>query len=386
MNMATKNTIYQEHINAYRHGSKAERSAILDAVCRVVGLARKSAIRRFHTLLVRSPYWHDRRSGQVRYGQDVTVALKDIWELAGRICAERLHGKVGEYIKQSELANRWPHDSETGALLLRMSVGTMKSRIIAFDNPTGRPGRGTTKPSVLKEIVPIRRGPWDSPSPGFGEIDTVAHCGDSIGGDFTYTVQYTDVATIWTCLAAQWNKGETATLQSIQTIQKRLPFRLAGLDPDSGTEFINWHLVGWAAKQAPAVQLSRTRPYMKNDHARIEQKNYVNVRKWVGYQRFDDVGYVPLLNELYRTLEDYLNFFIPSVKCIAKEKRPNQRTKRRYDRPATAYERVLARADVAEETKARLKAKYAILSMVELKGRIDQFISKLTALRHKRLW
>lgn len=56
-------------------------------------------------------------------------------------------------------------------------------------------GRGTTKPSDLKEIIPIRRGPWHNPEPGYGEVDTVAHCGYTLAGDYCYTAQYTDIAT-----------------------------------------------------------------------------------------------------------------------------------------------------------------------------------------------
>ena len=70
-------------------------------------------------------------------------------------------------------------------------------------------------------------------------MDTVAHCGSSLIGDYAYTVQYTDVATIWTCLSAQWNKGQLSTKQSIERIKTRLPFPLLGLDPDSGSSFIN---------------------------------------------------------------------------------------------------------------------------------------------------
>ena len=124
---------------------------------------------------------------------------------------------------------------------------------------------------------------------------------------------------------------------------------------------------------------------MKNDHARIEQKNYVNIRKWVGYERYDDPREVTVLNELYRLLEDYLNFFIPSVMCIGKVKQPQRRTKRIYDAPQTAYERVLARPDVNSEIKERLRHKYGTLSMVQLKLQIDALTKQLTARKCKRL-
>ncbi|OJI07218.1 hypothetical protein BK004_01665 [bacterium CG10_46_32] len=281
--MATVTTIYEEHLTAYRAGSKARKSEILDAVCRTMGIARKAAIRRFNALLARSSAWEDRRKGKEIYGPDVTAALKDVWELAGRICAERLHGAVLTYVAQYRQAHQWKHRSAATALLCEMSLGTMKVRVGRFDNPWGRHGLGATKSSGIREIVPIRRGPWNNPAPGNGEVDTVAHYGADLRGDYCFTVQYTDVATIWTCLAAQWNKGERATVASITGMRDRLPFPLRGLDPDSGGEFINWHLLGWTQRQTPPITLTRTRPYQKNDHARIEQKNYVNVRKWVGY-------------------------------------------------------------------------------------------------------
>ena len=172
---------------------------------------------------------------------------------------------------------------------------------------------------------------------------------------------------------------------SITGIKERLPFPLLGLDPDSGGEFINWHLLGWTKQQDPVITLTRTRPYMKNDHARIEQKNYVNIRKWVGYERYDDSQKVAVLNELYRVLEDYLNFFIPSVMCIRKERQPRKHIKRIYDTPQTAYERVLARTDVNQRVKEQLQRNYATLSMVTLKCRIDTLTKQLTARRHKQL-
>jgi hypothetical protein len=380
MNMATKQQIIRERLAEYVAASRKRKGAILNAICEATGLNRKSVIDRIATLQKRPSWWKDKRRGIVRYGEDVTAALKDVWEIASRICAERLRPKIAEYVRILTRDRQWKHGDGATQKLLAMSLGTMKDRLATFENERGRHGRGTTKPSDLKEIIPIRRGPWEHPPPGFGEIDTVAHCGESLSGDFCYTVQYTDIATTWTCLSGQWNKGEIATRESVERIEHRLPFFLRGIDPDSGSEFINWHLKGWCDSHVPPVSMTRTRPYMKNDHARIEQKNYTNVRKFVGYTRLDDPGCVPLLNELYDVLEDYINFFIPSVKCIRKE-RSGSRTKRVYDAPQTAYERVLAHPAIADEIKSQIREKYETLNPLVLKNRIDATLKKLRRLR-----
>lgn len=378
MTMGTKTEIFQEKLQTYLAAKIAEKGEILDAVCSVTGCHRKAAIRRFRTLQMRHVSFRDRRGRKQVYSPAITSALKELWEIGNRVCAERLHPSIAEYIRVLTRDGMWTYDEKTTALLRRMSLGTTKTRIATFENVKKRGGRGTTKPSDLKEIIPIRRGPWENPLPGNGEIDTVAHCGSTIAGDFCYTVQYTDIATIWTCLAGQWQKGEEATVRSIERIRNRLPFPLRGIDPDSGSEFINWHCKTWCDERD--IKMTRTRPYMKNDHARIEQKNYQNVRHVVGYTRFDNPRQVTILNELYDALEDYINFFLPSVKCIVKE-RVGSRTVRRYDAAQTAYARVLAHPAISEKIKERLRQKYATLNPKILKRQCDRIIEKLLKIR-----
>jgi hypothetical protein len=44
------------------------------------------------------------------------------------------------------------------------------------------------------------------PPPEIG-VDTVAHCGYTISGDYYNTMQYLDIATIWACLAGRRRKS-----------------------------------------------------------------------------------------------------------------------------------------------------------------------------------
>jgi len=376
MNMATKQEIFKEKLEEYLVASKEERGVILDAVCTVTKAHRKAAIRRFRTLQMKDAGIQDKRGRTATYTKAVDVALKEIWGIAHQICAERMHPQIAEYVSVLR-RDTWKHNADTTALLLTMSLATMKRRIGRFEKIHGRRrGRGSTKPSNLKEIIPMRRGPWENPDPGFGEVDTVAHCGSTLVGDYAYTVQYTDVATTWTCLAAQWNKGEVATVKSIERTKHHLPFMLLGIDPDSGSEFINWNLKRWC--DAKMVKMTRARPYMKNDHARIEQKNYTNVREFVGYVRIDNPKAVDAMNELYDILENYINFFLPSMKCVEKI-RIGSRYVRRYDKAQTAYQRVLAHPMISDEVKEKLKAKYATLNPRLLKQKSDRLLRTLYA-------
>jgi len=77
--------------------------------------------------------------------------------------------------------------------------------------------------------------------------------------------------------------------------------------PDSGSEFINKLALPWF--EANGIKPSRSRPNKKNDNCYVEQRNLVVVRKYVGYERYDCLEAVTVMNELYEVLRLYLNFF-----------------------------------------------------------------------------
>src|SRR5574343_1729433 len=49
------------------------------------------------------------------------------------------------------------------------------------------------RPGTLpKTQIPIRSHHWDEPQPGFVDANTVAHCGNSLIGDFVWSLTMTD--------------------------------------------------------------------------------------------------------------------------------------------------------------------------------------------------
>ena len=237
-----------------------------------------------------------------------------------------------------------------------------------------RSGLSATRSSVLKNIIPIVVGEWADKPPGYGQVDTVAHCGSSLLGDLVFSVNYTDIATLWHGLAAQWNKGQIATSNSLERIKSRLSFPLRGIHPDTGSEFINWHLKGLCEKEN--IDLTRSRPNHKNDNAYVEQKNGHVIRRFMGYTRLDTPQVVPLMNEMYAVLETYLNHFVPSRKCLSKV-RIGARYKRVYDQAQTPYQRVLAHPEIANEIKEKLKLQHEKLNPLLLKQQVDRLIMQI---------
>ena len=114
-------------------------------------------------------------------------------------------------------------------------------------------GRCGTKPgSLLKTEIPIRTGTWDVTQPGYLEVDSVAHCGASLAGEYIWSLTYTDIASQWTEGRAVRNKGAAGVLTATRTVERALPFALLGFDCDNGSEFLNHHLLGYGRLETEA--------------------------------------------------------------------------------------------------------------------------------------
>lgn len=133
------------------------------------------------------------------------------------------------------------------------------------------------------------------------------------------------------------------------------------------------------------IVFTRSRPYMKNDNAHIEQKNWTCIRKIFGYFRIDEMEQIDLMNELFKgPLRLYINFFLPSCKCVER-KRIGSKIVKKYDKAKTPYQRVLASKEVSEETKKQLNNIYNDLNPVVIKKEIDIMLMKISDIRSKKM-
>lgn len=375
--MATKHEVIKEELEGYLKAGKEEKGSILDRLEKTLKMHRKAIIRRFAVIQKRIEgyNWHDGRGRPPYYTPDCIAALHEVWEISHELCAERLHGEVREYVRILKRDSMWQHTDESTGKLFAMSLGTMKTFTQGFDRIVSGGGRCMTKPSDLKEVIPTRRGPWQNPKPGCGEIDTVAHCGDSGLGQFAFTLQYTDVSLLWCFLEAQKSKEKVPTRESIERIYARSPFTLEWLDPDSGSEFINWHLYDWC--QDRKIIMTKIRSGEKNDHGRIEQKNDKNVRKWAGYIRIDTEERLSILKEMYTYLEIFINHFQPSMKCVEKIRKNISHSSRKYDQAKTPYQRFIEHPDIPKEAREKMRKHHDVLNPKILHDKLLSLRQKL---------
>jgi hypothetical protein len=369
-------------VTRYRNASKKQKSAILDEFCQICGYNRKYAIYLLYSFKRFSkPASPKKRGKPSKYNRpDVLVPLRRIWLAAYLPCSKRLKAILPQWLafypKEYEALS-----AQTVQLLLTISAPTIDRLLKHHKAKYKTRGRCTTKPgSLLKQHILIKTNQWDESRPGFLEADSVALCGQRLEGEFVYIIDYTDIASAWTEQRAIWGKGEGAVLEQTKDVEAMLPFDLLGFDSDNGNEFLNWHLLRHFTERPIPVQFTRSRPYHKDDNAHIEQKNWTQVRQWLGYSRFDNPTVVPLLNNLFRNeWRLYHNFFLPSAKLTSK-KQVAAKTIKRYDKPQTPYQRLIQSKYVSKTIKRSLKKQCVQLNPFHLRKIIDAKLKKIFAI------
>jgi hypothetical protein len=307
MNKNMRNIVYGIEIKHYIKANKKEKGVIIDGAVRLMNIERKSVIRAFKRAQVKEPWTRFSGGRKTYYTIDSIAALKDVWLAANKCCGELLHPVIEEYVNIFKRDKMWEHSKEATEKLLSMSMATIKRNTTGW-RCVGRKGISTTTPSSLKSRIPLFEGSWKEVNVGNGQIDTVAHCGSSMGGDFVFSCGYVDISSGWIEYRGQWNKGAVSTQESLNSIKDSLPFDLIMIHPDCGSEFLNNFVINWCTKEN--IQVTRSRSYHKNDNGYIEQRNGHIVRRHFGYVRYDNKEVLKIFNDLAKLICLYHNHFI----------------------------------------------------------------------------
>ena len=387
LTMGERRAVIRQAVAGYRKASKKRKGQWLDELVALTGYHRWYAVR-----LLRAHGRTIRRAGRVRlvadvglkarrgrrpvYDAPVLKALRLIWAIMDFLCGKRLKAILPEVIVALECHREIQLSAPVRRKLLAISAATIDRLLAPSRRQFELRGRSGTRPgTLLKRQIPIRTfTEWDNARPGFLEIDLVGHDGGVASGDFCQTLDVTDVASGWTETQAVPNKAQVWVFQALKDIRVCLPFALLGIDSDNGSEFINQQLLRYC--QGEHITFTRGRAYKKNDGCFIEQKNYSVVRRAVGYARYEGASDLKCLNELYRHLRLYTNFFQPVMKLIKKERR-GAKVKKTYDAPKTPYRRLLALPGLSKAQRLRLNAQYAQLNPAQLKRDITSLQQRL---------
>jgi hypothetical protein len=379
MSKQSRDEVLEKLRRRYQSAGAEHKSKLLDQAQELLGYHRKSAIR-----AVRAPVVA--RGPRIITGRPVVYEpgllqrwLRPIWAATDYACGRRLVAMLPEWIPAYEQHERRMPE-EVREKLLKASGRTL-DRLLAPLRFQGA-GRCLTKPgTLLRQQIPIRGSVWEEGKAGWLEVDTVALCGGSVAGEFVWMVDGVDYATTWVEVRAMWGRGQAGTLVALRDMEASLPFDLLGLDSDNGGEFLNYHVMNWLQKRKRPVFMTRSRPYKKDDNAHVEQKNWTHIRQCFGYERHDNPEVVGLINALVKgAYGQLLNYFHASLKLERKE-RAEGKVKRIYGEARTPLARVMASAEVREQTKRRLEREKGRLNPFALKQEVTRRLKEIASLR-----
>ena len=389
--MKTRKQLTKHYAERYRKAkSKKEKSQILDDFCQLMNYNRnyaswllrncgkKIVVRSKtgeRTILVGDINKRITRKRKKIYDLKVKRALVKVWRIMDYPCGKRLAPMLPKIVPKLIETGDLVVDDEVREKLMRISPATIDRMLTDEKKKMNLKCKSRTKPgTLLKHQIPIRTfADWEEDKAGFIEIDLVGHDGGKLKGDFCYTLMMTDIKTQWIEPIAIQNRAQVWTLEALQEAVKGFPFPVLGIDSDNDTAFINAHLLKWCEEKG--ITFTRSRPYKKNDNCHVEQKNWSIVRRYVGYFRYESDS-LSVLNDLYKKLRLYINFFQPSMKLIEK-KRVGSKVRKKYDSPKTPFERVLESSEVSDVVKKELTKIYESLNPAQLRKEIAVLQKKL---------
>jgi hypothetical protein len=380
LSMATRRELKDAIRQRYQGSSDhRERRRILAEFVRVTGYHRKHALR----VLNCSSAPAKPRQRERLYDEAVHQALAGLWEAADRICGKRLRVLIPVLIEAMERHGHLKLDPVVRSRLLDISAATIDRLLRPQREATGRVRRRRWGAgSAVRQSVPVRTfADWGDPAPGYCECDLVEHCGGvKTGGNFVHTLTLTDIHSGWTECAALAVREQSLVVEAISAVSQRLPFALRGLDTDNDSAFMNETLQSYC--QRNHIEWTRSRAYLKNDQAWVEQKNGAVVRRLAGYGRLSGLAAGAALQRLYESARLYVNFFQPSFKLASKQ-RDGAIVHKRYHPPLTPYQRLLASERIDETAKHRLREQFAALDPVALLTTIRAGQQELSTLSNR---
>ena len=241
---ATRTEMLEAIRGRYRGASKRDKSRMLDEFVAMVGYHRKHAVR----LLGQSDEPVDRKVPRSRriYDEAVRQALIVVWEAADRICGKRLKAALPSMVESLERHGHLDLDPGVRERLFSASASTM-DRLLRPVRERAGSRRRLKRRRKMGSRVPVRTfTDWNEPTPGYLEIDLVAHNGGVASGAFIHSLVVTDVCSGWTEAVPLLAREQSLLVSGLEAISGVFPVPVRGIDSDNDRRMVYrpWRLTG----------------------------------------------------------------------------------------------------------------------------------------------
>lgn len=351
LTLSARKEITKKEALEYAKASKKDKGVILDRVQAEIGWSRANARRQLtNALKRRGPASAVKRKPRSRtYGYDTVKILQRVWAMSGQPCGKYLAPVMETTLDNFEQhtmskpfgPDRARYTPYVREQLLKMSPATIDRLLGPFKTELYPDAKTSTKSvgNKYREAIPIMtRIPQIDKQPGLVAIDTVAHCGHTLKGEYAYTLTVTDAFTGWTVNRAIKNKAAKWIVEAMDDIASQFPYPIDHCHSDNGSEFLNDAVTRWC--QEHQIRMTRSRAHKSNDNPFAEQKNGDIVRRSAFHYRYDTPKELTILHELWPLVNLRKNLFLPTKKATGYRVTKTGRHVRLYDSPRTPANRV----------------------------------------------
>jgi hypothetical protein len=185
ISMGARREVMSAVMEGYRSATRAEKGRILDALCATTGWHRKHAVRALRLRATVGPSEVEApQERKRRYGATIKDAMTALWEASDRVCGKRLKVMIPTLLPALEQHGRLRLGQADRDRVLAISAATIDRLLVDVKiAASGGRRRRAGFYSAIRREVPIRTfNDWNSPLPGFCEVDMVAHGGTSVAG------------------------------------------------------------------------------------------------------------------------------------------------------------------------------------------------------------
>lgn len=181
--METRSQLLRALKTRYQAASKTEKPRILEEFILISGYHRKSAIRLLNGAVTNGS--QQRRSAPARsvYGAAVQQALIVLWEASDRLCGKRLKALLPQLIPSMEKHGHLSLNPVLRDQLMKISASSIDCLLKEAHTTAGK--KRNRAVDRVSKTIPVRMfTEHERHSPGFMEMDLVAHCGRHLSGTF----------------------------------------------------------------------------------------------------------------------------------------------------------------------------------------------------------
>lgn len=329
----------------------------------------------------------DRRRREGKYSADARATLERVWDWSGRQSGKYLAAVMPLLLDALERHGSLTtgHDGYSPSVrseLLAVSPASIDrylrcARSCDFGTRNVSTRRSHTPSAEFLEFA----GGENESEPGFFLVDTVAHPGTTLEGDYIVTLNATCMHSGWVFTRSLDDNAPDRIADVLQWSLDEItgiPFWVNAVELSNACNGVHALVGSWAS----GLDIHYSPMFKDHQRDRLPEasKHQHLVHEYGFINRYDSEQAREVLNGLWRAVNDRLNFFTPTRKPVAWVRDSVGHRKRIYDGPATPLERLSRAGVMSPAQEAELVAYRNSLDPAKLTADIDGWQAKLREL------